>query len=513
MKRILSVLICLSVLLSCLPCLPVHAEEAVEAPAENICSYEAITDYSGFKSLVHLFDDKDHWGSPSSANATLTLESEKGIASLYIIFYKAQKYYTVTDNTTGTSYTREDPFLHDFLDLKAAFGSIPTSITITFGPDDLIINELYAFTDGKIPDFVQRWKLPNEGDTDLLLFSAHGDDEHLFFAGVLPYYAGEMGYQVQVVYLTDHHNNVGPTRLREMLDGLWATGVTTYPIWGTYPDFMQKELSTTYMQYKRNNITREDLIGFVMDNIRRFKPKVVVTHDFNGEYGHGQHMVLADVTTAAVEISMDPNQYPESAEKYGTWDVPKTYIHLYKENPIVMDWDQPLEAFGGKTAFYVSIYEAFQMHKSQVPDFESYYRGCGKATEIPKNSPIYYGLYRSTVGADVEKNDFFENVTTHQQDVELVEAQRLAEEEAKLKAEEEARQKAEEEARKASEEAARQETQGIQETEAPQSTQADAPENSVSSLLIRLWYVPAILAVLLIIGLILLLRKGPKKYF
>lgn len=511
MKRIFSALLCIALLVSSLQVLPVRAEETDEAMAENITSFQTITDFSGFKTLVHLFDGDDHWGSPSTANCSLRMESEKGIASLYTVFYKNQKYYTVTDNDTGTVYTRENPFLHDFLDLESVFGKVPTSITVTFGPDDLIINELYAFTPGRIPDFVQRWELPNEGDTDLLLFSAHGDDEHLFFAGVLPYYAGQMGYQVQVVYLTDHHNNVGPTRLREMLDGLWATGVKTYPIWGTYPDFMQRELSTTYMQYKRSNITRDDLIGFVMEQMRRFKPKVVVTHDFNGEYGHGQHMVLADIVTAAVEISMDPEQYPESAEKYGVWDVPKTYIHLYKENPVVMDWDQPLDAFGGQTAFYVSIYVAFQKHKSQVPDFESYYRNCSKATEIPKNSPIYYGLYRSTVGEDVAKNDFFENVTTHQQDAELAEAQKLAEEEAKRQAEE-ARLKAEEEARKASEEAARQESMA-QEATAPQPTEQPETPEPVPSLLVRYWYLPALLAIGLILSLVLYLLQNRKKYF
>lgn len=514
MKRIICALLCLILLFPCLNFFPVRAEETEEiTPAENILSHKTITDYSGFRSLTHLFDGDDHWGSPSNANCSLQIENDTGIGSLYTVFYRNQKYYTVTDNATGTVYTREDPFLHDFLDLEAVFGTIPTSVTITFGPDDLIINELYAFTPGQVPDFVQRWELPNKGDTDLLLFSAHGDDEHLFFAGILPYYAGELGYQVQVVYLTDHHNNVGPTRLREMLDGLWAVGIHTYPVFGTHPDFMQREITTTYMQYERNGITREDLIGFVMENIRRFKPKVVVTHDFNGEYGHGQHMVLADVVTAAVEISMDAAQHTESAEKYGVWDVPKTYIHLYKENPIIMDWDQPLEAFDGKTAFYVSIYIAFQKHKSQVADFESYYRNCSKATEIPKYSPIYYGLYRSTVGEDVEKNDFFENLTTHAEDAAIEEAQRLAaEEEARRQAEEEARLKAEEEARLASEEAARQES--LAQEAASQSTEPGEPASSnISSLLVRFWYVPAILAVILIFGVILLCHRCHKKYF
>lgn len=507
-------LLCLILLFSVAGVQTVRAETSDGIPeAENIMKSGNITASSGFRSITHLFDGVDHWGAPSTGNCSLQLESETGISSLYTVFYRDQKYYTVTDNDTGTVYTREAPFLHDFLDLEEAFGTLPTSITITFGPDDLIINELYAFSPGKLPDFVQQWKQPGQGDTDLVLFSAHGDDEHLFFAGILPYYAAELDYQVQVVYLTDHHNNAQPTRMREMLDGLWAVGVDTYPVFGTFPDFLQKELNTTYMQYQRNGITRDDLIEFVVEQLRRFKPKVAIGHDFAGEYGHGQHMAYADVLSAAVEISMDATQYPESAEKYGVWDVPKTYFHLYEENPIVMDWDQPLESFDGESAFYASIYIGFQKHKSQVPDFEWYYAKCSKATEIEKHSPIYYGLYRSTVGADVEKNDFFENLTTHAEDAALAEAQRLAEEEAKRKAEEEAKRKAEEEARQASEEAARQESIA-QEAAAPQPTEPDeSTSDPIPPVLIRFWYVPAILAVMLIIGVILLCHRRHKKYF
>ena len=507
MKRFAVLFLSLLIIFPLLCVVPVRADEPM---AENIMDAAHITHVSGFNATAYLYDGHEDWGAPSKGNCNFTLENETGIGSLYFVFYKDQEFYTVTDNATGTVYTRETPFLHDFLNLEEAFGTIPTSITVTFAPKDVIINEIYAFTPGRVPDFVQQWKLPKDGNTDLLLFSAHGDDEHLFFAGILPYYAGELGYQVQVVYLTDHHNNAQPTRLREMLDGLWAVGVDTYPVFGTYTDFLQKELETAYRQYSSYGVTRDDLLGFVTDNIRRFKPKVVVTHDFKGEYGHGQHMVLADVTAESVEISMDPNKYPESAEKYGTWDVPKTYFHLYEENSIAMDWDQPLERFNGKTAFQASVYIGFKKHDSQYEDFEWYFRNCEKATEVEKHSPIYYGLYRSTVGPDVEKNDFFENVNTYQQDIEQAEAEKLAAEEAAKKAEEEAKQKAEEEARKASEEAARQESLA-QEATAPQPTESTESSDPIPALLIRFWYVPAILAVLLIIGLILLCHKGPKK--
>jgi hypothetical protein len=68
---------------------------------------------------------------------------------------------------------------------------------------------------------------------------------------------------------------------------------------------------------------------------------------------------------------MDPDQFPDSAQTYGLWDTPKAYFHLLKDNQIIMDWDRPLESFGGKTAFEVSIYQGFASHKTQVPDFSS----------------------------------------------------------------------------------------------------------------------------------------------
>ena len=147
---------------------------------------------------------------------------------------------------------------------------------------------------------------------------------------------------------------------------------------------------------------------------------VVVRHDFAGEYGHSQHMVCADIMAEAVTVSNDPAQYPELTEIYGLWDVPKTYIHLYEENPIVIDLDTPLESFGVKTAFEVSKYLAFPKHASQYNDV-CYHINPFKTAAAMRYSPCNYGLLRSTVGEDVQKNDFFENVMSYEQ-------QRLAEE-------------------------------------------------------------------------------------
>ena len=89
-----------------------------------------------------------------------------------------------------------------------------------------------------------------------------------------------------------------------------------------------------------------------------------MTHDFNGEYGHGTHLVCAAALRDSLDYAKDPSAFPESAERYGTWTVEKTYIHLYPENVIYLDIDSPLEKFGGLTAFQVTQ-NGFRHHVSR----------------------------------------------------------------------------------------------------------------------------------------------------
>lgn len=422
--------------------LPLKSEATLISPAptepakaEDISSQKLLTAFEGFSYKPPFFDDRWKYGSPSGENAWFTLEYEEGIGSLYLIFMRRQNPYTVINNDTGESRNvGENLFIHDFIDLVELFGAAPSSVTVQFGADPVYLNEVSVFTPGEVPDDVQKWEAPAEGNTDLLLLSAHGDDDQIFFAGILPHYAVYKDYHVQVVYMTDHHN-AEFFRVHEMLDGLWAVGIRKYPVFGTHPDYLfmtRREVSAhygkmdyAYNYYAQKGYSREELLGFVVEQLRRFKPKVAVTHDFNGEYGHSQHMVCADLMAEAVTVSMDPNHYPELADRYGTWDVPKTYIHLYEENPIAIDLDTPLDCFNGMSAFDVSKKIGLRCHTSQYEAISHFITGYKTAAKM-KYSPSYYGLLRSTVGDDILKNDFFENVLTHAQQAE--EDARLAEE-------------------------------------------------------------------------------------
>lgn len=514
--RVKSIVLC--VLALCLISglfVPVRAQETTNettGEAADISGRKIVTDSEGFSSINALFDGKLLEGKASKESASLTLEYESGIGSLYFLFDKIGGSYTITDNNSGEIRTAgENGFLHDFVDLEALFGTAPSSVTVSFS-SSVTIFELYVYTSGGVPDTVQKWEIPADGNTDLVLFSTHGDDEQLFFAGVLPYYAGELGYQVQVVYLTDHRKD-DPHRIHEMLNGLWTVGVTAYPVMPPFPDFFVRyDIKATYAKYEAKGYTREELLDYVVEQLRRFKPLVAVGHDVNGEYGHGMHMVYADLLMEAVTIADDPAFYPESADQYGLWDTPKTYLHMYEENQIVMAWNQPLTNFDGMTAYEVTRDLGYPCHESQYRDFAWYFRGAATAMEVTKYNPCYYGLYRSTVGDDVEKNDFFENIITHEELKRIEEEQRLAAEEARRQEEEarlaEEQRRREEEARQASE-AAAQEEAARQESIAQ--AEADRLAGEARQRRNEMVFLAAVMVILLFLLFVLLFLRGRKR--
>ena len=488
-KRRFAFVLCAMLMLLMIPVPVALCLENEEPPmAEEISGTALVESYSGMTDVGMLFNkitaDIPHlWD-----GARLTLKHDQGIGSLYLLFSMEYGSYRVINEDTGEEHTwGQHGFLHDFLDLEGVFGEAPSRVTLCFDNGSAQLHEIYAFSSGQVPAYVQKWEPPEDGATDLVLFSTHGDDEQLFFAGVLPYYGAELGYQVQVVYMTDHRN-ITRMRTAEMLNGLWAVGIRTYPVFGHFPDLEFSKEHDPYAVYMKYGHTEADLTGFVVEQIRRFKPKVAIGHDVNGEYGHAMHILYTQLLMKALEISNDPEQFSELAEQYGVWDVPKTYIHLYPENKIVMDWDVPLESFGGMTAYEVTRDLGFPSHVSQIPFFAWYFAGIYRADALPMYSPCEYGLYRSTVGEDVEKNDFFENLTTYAQDAEMEQ----------LRQEEEAR-RAEEE--RLAEQAAAMATEALEVPEttvAPTETEPLQTEPQVDTIVKQnnIWFVAALIGLL-----------------
>lgn len=262
---------------------------------------------------------------------------------------------------------------------------------------DLCITEVQLLSAGYVPDWVERWK-PFEGEADLLVLSAHPDDEILWFGGTIPYYRSERLKKVLVVNVSEQP----ASRKCELLDCLWTCGIREYPIVSGGKVFVDR-----YASQVRNIMDmwgEENIMQFLTGVIRRYRPLVAVTHGFNGEYGHGAHKSCAYALTKCLELAANPNYLLGGADAVlDPWQIRKVYIHLYEENTIEMNWRVPLASFGGRTGFDVAC-EAFSRHRTQ--DTGKYL-----VQDFGKYDNRRFGLYFTAVGPDVMKNDFFENIT------------------------------------------------------------------------------------------------------
>ncbi len=377
--------------------------------AENITDKVTITidNYKDEK----ITDDNELTYITVSKDKVIKIESMEEVDGIYIV-YELSSQKGLLKYNDETENLGENNFLHEYQKLK----SKTKTLEITYN-EDVKIAEIYLLSEGALPSFVETWLPPYE-KADLLLFSTHSDDEQLFFLGLIPTYIAR-GANVQVVYFTNHNDN--PKRLHEQLHGLYTVGVRNYPIIGFIPDAWSTTLDGAIKNMNKSNITVDDALKFEVENIRRFKPLVIVGHDEKGEYSHGQHILNTYILKDAILKANDKDYDLESFNKDGLWDTPKLYLHLYKENPIIMDYDTPLEYFDGKTAYEVSK-EGYSKHNSQQWTwFTAWINGKNneftKATDIKTYSPLEFGLYRSLVGVDINKNDMFENLTLRKDEV------------------------------------------------------------------------------------------------
>jgi len=333
-------------------------------------------------------------GSGLSSAIGVILPADEEAGGLYVKWADqtpAVRVQVMGDEGYETVATCDTPYLCDYIPLPGGVTAFRLLLEEKV-PGRMYIAELRVFSRGEPPAYVQRWSDPLE-KADLLIISTHPDDEFVFLGGTIPYYAGELGKAVQVAYAVPST----PNRKLELLDGLWHCGVRNYPVLGTFPDRY-----STKMAEIQNAWGKTKLDNFVVQLYRQFRPDVVVTQDLMGEYGHGAHKTVADAAARCVALAADGSFQRRGLERQEPWQVQKLYLHLYPENAIRMDWRKPLVAFGGRTAFDMAC-GAFLLHVSQQ-------KGQYAVEDFGRYDNALFGLYHSTVGPDVERDDFFEHI-------------------------------------------------------------------------------------------------------
>lgn len=353
-----------------------------------------------------------YWESKKIRHPWISITSETPIHGLYLCFRQLPTSFEIqtlqpaeeegADPEWVTLMPGETRFQHSFYELEGV-----TSLRIYSTQESshkLSFNEVFLFGEGEIPDWVQRWE-PTEEKADILFFSAHPDDELIFLGGAIPTYAAEKGKRVVVAYLSWSNT----TRRSEALNGLWTLGVRHYPEFGGFRDAYSNNAKDAY-----KTLGKEKVLAWVTELYRKHQPEVVVTHDLNGEYGHGQHKMMADAAIQGYDLAADPEKYPDSAQKYGPWQVKKLYLHLYGDetNQTQFDWNIPLESLGGKTGIEIAS-EAYALHKTQE-GAKVKIKGKWTLLSVEVTGEAFpnttFGLYASQVGPDETHTDFLEHI-------------------------------------------------------------------------------------------------------
>ena len=393
MKKILWGLAIAALLLCCT--LTAMAAEAIDITEE--CTFKA--SYNQRKPN-QMYDKKftTHWESGPNKAPWLAITAPAGmpIHGLYICFASVPETWEIQlgDGNDWFTYQAGDSrFLHTYVSIPEGAEKVRIVATST-KKIALKINELYVLSEGDVPAWVQRWE-PTHEKADILFVSTHPDDELIFFGGAIPTYAAEQQRKVVVAYFTS--SNIA--RQSELLNGLWHMGVRNYPVIGTFKDAYAKSMTAAY----KTAGGREKVMEWMSGLYRQFKPEVVVTQDKDGEYGHNQHKIVAEAAQLCVEYAATEGQYLDSFMQYGAWQVKKLYLHLWPENQITFDWSVPLVSMNGSTGIELAE-EAYALHKTQA----------GSGMSVKETGAEYdnrvFGLVHSTVGDDVRKDDFLENI-------------------------------------------------------------------------------------------------------
>ncbi len=365
------------------------AEEAQDVTAQ--CALSASVNQGSVRNVCAEKIDRC-WDGMADGTLTVRLPAGKMAQGVSLSFFCDVPHLVVCDADGTLLADWNEPYYNAWI----PFSRPSAEFTIRRAEKgEMVISRMQVMTPGELPGWVQRWSTL-EGDAELLLIATHPDDDILWFGGLLPTYAGERRMKVQVAYMVGGLNRI---RRIELLNALWHCGVRYYPEIGRFEDWGSASMITAYEAWGGENAV--DL--HITRLLRKWNPRVVVTQDLKGEYGHNHHQITTKAVAKAVTaLCQDAAYDASSAELWGVADPQKLYIHLYENNQVEYDWEQPLSAFDGKDGLTIAR-EAFLFHVSQQTG--RYHVSVRNAYNC-----ALFGLYYTQVGPDVIGEDLFENI-------------------------------------------------------------------------------------------------------
>ena len=273
----------------------------------------------------------------------------------------------------------------------------------------------------------------------LMVIHAHPDDEGIFFGGALPYYTQVKRVPTVLVdmttgWLNSDGSQTGNslTREAELREVAWRYGLRNEPIFAFFQQTnWQMPISESWDRWADYVTDHDDIaVGqrmaarYLAEQIRLYRPDVIATHDFGGEYGHPDHKALAYATAAAWDLAAgnsstinDGVTAPVTISPDGiagdSWQAKKLYIHYYGQNRLFHDYweDITIDTTGNgspdQTPRQVANY-AMQAYPSQgTPKVATVYDPMANGGNSWDSYPSeWWGLYATAVGSDTVSREF-----------------------------------------------------------------------------------------------------------
>ena len=190
----------------------------------------------------------------------------------------------------------------------------------------------------------------------LLALFAHPDDEAFPVGGALAAHAAR-GVEIRLVTATSGEEGeirqdgaatretLGSIRRVELSCAVQALGLASHRVLGYRDSGMAGSEANEYPN-AYINVPDEEMVEQLVEEIRRFRPQVVLTFESGGLYGHPDHIAISRQTTEAVRRSADANAFPGQLaiglEPYA----PVRLFYSARPQGFRMEWAQALRNAG-----------------------------------------------------------------------------------------------------------------------------------------------------------------------
>ncbi|MDR1573090.1 MAG: hypothetical protein LBS24_02140, partial [Clostridiales Family XIII bacterium] len=141
----------------------------------------------GSLSSYNLLDSSYNTWTDLPGGDVMEIASEEAFAFVYLIWDTPPGAWRLSTREASLRMGQND-YLHELVRLDVPVHQAVAQLPAQAGR----LCDVYLFRAGALPAWVQQWQ-PVLERADLLALPTHADDEHLFFGGILPTYAGERG--------------------------------------------------------------------------------------------------------------------------------------------------------------------------------------------------------------------------------------------------------------------------------------------------------------------------------